>query len=316
MIPTDIVYSELDEQIKKLKDMNLIIVNEETAKTQLKIFGYSNLIKGYREPYIITNATGEKVFKEGTSFMKILSLHQLDKTIRSALLQALLSLEEHIKEQLATLLAKTYGVHQDDYLNITNFKNKKKKNSKYSLSATLDKIKDALNSDRGAIPYYRAHHNCIPPWVLFKNIYFSTTVSLIGFLKNDLQTDLAKALLFKPKSDTTDEQLRIFMRDLLNICNEFRNVAAHDGIIYNYESSGLLREKEIIGSGEEYKHVNLSGLIVLMHLFIYITPFKALKQGVEVAINTHLNMFPEDAQLVGDLLDFDLIKLTKSLDEE
>lgn len=50
---TMIHYSTPDEQVRKLLSQNLIIEDEKIASAALLRFGYSNLIKSYREPYII-----------------------------------------------------------------------------------------------------------------------------------------------------------------------------------------------------------------------------------------------------------------------
>ena len=47
-----IEYSTPEQQIEKLKSQGLIITNEEYTASILKCYGYSNLIKSYREPYI------------------------------------------------------------------------------------------------------------------------------------------------------------------------------------------------------------------------------------------------------------------------
>lgn len=51
----EIHYANVEQQIEKLKSQNLIILDEEYAKENLKLFGYSNLIKSYRDPYIINS---------------------------------------------------------------------------------------------------------------------------------------------------------------------------------------------------------------------------------------------------------------------
>lgn len=45
-------YRNVDYQIEKLKTQNLTIKDEKTAKQLLSTCGYSNLIKGYRAPYV------------------------------------------------------------------------------------------------------------------------------------------------------------------------------------------------------------------------------------------------------------------------
>ncbi|HJA12344.1 MAG TPA: hypothetical protein H9799_05250 [Candidatus Mediterraneibacter merdipullorum] len=53
MANDEIEYTTVEKQIEKLKQQNLIIDDEEFAKKSLTLFGYSNLIKSYREPYIV-----------------------------------------------------------------------------------------------------------------------------------------------------------------------------------------------------------------------------------------------------------------------
>lgn len=47
-------YASTDKQIEKLKKRNLIIRNENSAQRVLTVYGYSNVIKSYRDPYVIT----------------------------------------------------------------------------------------------------------------------------------------------------------------------------------------------------------------------------------------------------------------------
>ncbi|RGZ00186.1 hypothetical protein DXA13_06175 [Clostridium sp. AM58-1XD] len=57
---SDIKYASVNKQIEKLKSHNLIINNEPFAKQCLEIYGYSNLIKSYRDPYVIISDNGIK----------------------------------------------------------------------------------------------------------------------------------------------------------------------------------------------------------------------------------------------------------------
>ncbi len=58
MAKKQINYSTPEEQLKKLKSQNLIISNDEHAKSYLQLYGYSNLIKSYRDPYVISKSFG------------------------------------------------------------------------------------------------------------------------------------------------------------------------------------------------------------------------------------------------------------------
>lgn len=56
-----IQHSTPKQQITKLKSQNLEITNEKFAEAQLLKYGYSNLIKSYREPYTYIK-DGRKIY--------------------------------------------------------------------------------------------------------------------------------------------------------------------------------------------------------------------------------------------------------------
>lgn len=64
------IYATIDEQIEKLKKQGLIIDDIDFAKTELSLYGYSNLIKSYRDPYTIVS-DGKKFYRSGITFEQI-----------------------------------------------------------------------------------------------------------------------------------------------------------------------------------------------------------------------------------------------------
>lgn len=71
----EIKYSSAEKQLEKLKSHHLKIDDETKAIKALKCYGYSNLIKSYRDLYVIQ--TGDhKEYRSMTSFEQILSLFQ------------------------------------------------------------------------------------------------------------------------------------------------------------------------------------------------------------------------------------------------
>ena len=66
----NIQYTTIEQQIENLRSQNLIINHEDFAKESLILFGYSNLIKSYREPYTIFSED-KKFFRSGVSFEQI-----------------------------------------------------------------------------------------------------------------------------------------------------------------------------------------------------------------------------------------------------
>lgn len=110
---TDIPFSSIDKQIEKLVSQNLIIEDTGYAKYILELFGYSNLIKSYREPYVIKTDTSIQ-YRSGVTFEQIHSLYMLDKNLRNSVMSAMQDLEEHIKETAASVVAETFGTNEEN----------------------------------------------------------------------------------------------------------------------------------------------------------------------------------------------------------
>ena len=87
---------------------------------------------------------------------------------------AMQDLEEFIKEIIADVLAKSFGTDPENYLKFSNFRDRKTSNTRFSLKSVLRKAKKGLSSDKEPIKHYREKYGCIPPWILFKSVYFST----------------------------------------------------------------------------------------------------------------------------------------------
>lgn len=169
----EINYTTPTEQIEKLRSQNMIILNEDFAKEQLQQCGYSNLIKSYRDPYTLVS-NGRKIYRSGITFEQVLSLYTLDKNLRNAVMSAMLDLEEHIKEAAADVVASSFGVHQDRYLQFRNYRDKSKRKRRFSLAGILETMQKTLKTDKNPIFHYSSVHGIVPPWILFKSIYFSS----------------------------------------------------------------------------------------------------------------------------------------------
>lgn len=169
----EINYTPPTEQIEKLRSQNMIILNEDFAKEQLQQCGYSNLIKSYRDPYTLVS-NGRKIYRSGITFEQVLSLYTLDKNLRNAVMSAMLDLEEHIKEAAADVVASSFGVHQNRYLQFRNYRDKSKRKRRFSLAGILETMQKTLKTDKNPIFHYSSVHGIVPPWILFKSIYFSS----------------------------------------------------------------------------------------------------------------------------------------------
>lgn len=301
----DIIYTTIDEQIEKLKQQHLHIDNEETARIALKQFGYSNLIKSYREPYTII-ADGKKVYRSGVTFNQIYSLYILDKELRNAVMAAMLDLEEHMKENAADVIASAFGTHPDNYLKFSNYANKRKRKRQFSLTGILKTLNDTLATDKNPIHHYQEVHGIVPPWILFKSIYFSTLSNYIDQFKNVQKDELVKKIYDLSVLKLSEESSRLLLMDTLFICQEYRNIAAHGGRTYNYECTRQLRIEEIWGTDTDIEFTGFSQLLFLLSLLEYDSPYSHLHIVLNRELNRHCKAYPQDVTYLAQILNVDI----------
>lgn len=297
----EIAYTTVEQQIEILKRQGLIIDDVDFAKSELLLYGYSNLIKSYRDPYTFIE-DGKKRYRSGITFEQIWSLFILDKNLRNAVIASMLDLEECIKEASADVIANSFGCHPDEYLNFKNYRDKKKRKYQFSLSSILNKMRISLNTDKDPIAHYAQKYATVPPWILFKSIYFSTIVNFIYLFKPTEQFSVASKLYDNSKLNLDRRALTFLMMDTLYICLEYRNLSAHGGRIYNYKCNSQLR---FINSNQNDVH-GLSQLLFLLHLFDYQTPYEHLSHALNQQINRHCNQYPEDVTYLGQILNINI----------
>ena len=305
MTTNNIIYTTPAQQLQKLKQQGLIIPDEEFAEAQLRSCGYSNLIKSYREPYTFLQ-NGKKIYRSGVSFNQIYSLYLLDNRLRSSVMAAMLDLEEHVKEATANVVAASFGVHPDDYLEFKNYRDRKKSNSNFTLGQILNTMKQALNSNKEPILHYRTTYQLVPPWILFKSIYFSTIANFINLFKGKEQEALALQLYDATELKLSPDALRKLMTDTLFICLEYRNLVAHGGRTYNYNCSSRLRASEIF-SLPLTPMPGFSQLLFLLSLLNYQKPFEQLQAVLQEEVDRHCRMFPEDVTYLGQVLNINIV---------
>ena len=298
-----IPYTNLKTQIEKLKDNNLFIEDDAFAAEMLSMNGYSNLIKSYRDPYILL-ADGKKTYRTGVTFKQIFSLYLLDKNLRSSVMAAMLDLEEHVKECTANVIAHSFGTDPDEYLKFSNYRDRNH-SGPFSLSKILDKLKRTLHTDKYPIKHYMDKYGTVPPWILFKSAYLSTIVNLIKLMKPQEQEQLAEQLY--ENLPLSPSQKRMLMVDTLFVCLEYRNLVAHGGRTYNYNSTCKVRWDQIFDddNASETPH-GFCQLLMLLQLFHYQKPFETLSNTLSVETNRHCINYPADVTYLGQVLNIDI----------
>lgn len=297
---SNLEYTSVEVQLIKLRSQNLTISNEERAKQYLKLFGYSNLIKGYRDPYVIVS-DGKKTYRSGVTFEQICSLYMLDKNLRIAVMAAMLDLEEHLKENAADVIAKSFGVNPKQYLNYRNYQNKRKYKYRFTLAGILDTLKKAMETDKEPIHHYMNKYGSVPPWILFKSVYFSTIINFIDQFKSNEQNMMVSRMYTLDNISPDKDPVKLLM-DTLYIALEYRNMAAHGGRIYNYEHKRELSFTDESVPGSQ----GFCLLLRLLNLLNYQGPYKYLESVLNREINRHCNSFPQDTTYLGQILNINI----------
>lgn len=305
-----IIYTTPEQQLEKLKSQNLQISNEKFALDNLKTFGYSNLIKSYRDPYTYIE-NSKKRYRSGITFEQLHSLYMLDKNLRNAVMAAMLDLEEHLKEIAAEVIANSFGIHQDQYLAFKNYRDRKSVKSKFSLGQILSKMKKALDTDKEPIYHYNNKYGVVPPWILFKSMYFGTIINYIKMFKPPQQMKMVSFLYDLSALKLNIDQCRKLMMDTLFISYEYRNIAAHGGRVYNYIPNAKLRWAEIFGP--DYATNDFGGfsqLLFLLNLLKYSRPYERLSVTLTEELNRHCKDYPQDVTYLGQILNINITEKT------
>lgn len=300
-------FTTISQQIELLKSRNLTFKSEESAKQILEVYGYYNIINGYKDFYVEKN-NGDERYRDGITFEQIHSLFALDHTIRNQLFITLLDLEEHLRAVTSYVISESFSSDQSEYLKFSNYQNRKTKYKRFSLGSILDKFKHVANSSKEPIRYHRETYGNVPPWVLFKGIYLSDLVNFIRLLKPAEKNSVLHKIYNLPEDAITDD-LKNFFTDTLFMCLEFRNLAAHGGRIYNYNPKSIIRiTPESIENLSKlipnFEHIitthSIGMLIFAVMIFARKDYVFSLQQIIDQEIKRHCTAYPDDLDYLLD----------------
>lgn len=287
-------YTTLDEQIAKLQKQGLIIEDINTAKACLEMYGYYNVINGYRTPFLNIDEEGNKVYKEGTTFKQVFDLFIFDKTVRAGVMSAVSSVEENFKSVLADIIAAHYGINHNEYLKFTNYKDLPRRyKTRYTLQDVLNEFNKTISGKlKPPAMHYKSIYGYIPPWVLFKTVTFGNVVNLSKYLKSEMKNELVEKMFIPKFVENYCRDIKGFLNDSFALCLEYRNLAAHGGRVYNHNSKKKVHEPTF----KEEKGVWL--LLAVLSTFKCQDAFRILKNTLDNAINIYCSAHPNDKELL------------------
>ncbi|EKS31572.1 Abi family protein [Staphylococcus epidermidis] len=238
-------YLSYEEQLLLLKYRGIKIEDEKFALRQLETISYYSLINAYT-PLFLNN---DNEYENGVTFNDFHLCYKYDTRLKNILFKYIILIEQSLKTNLSSIIAKNYGVQEPTEKII--FENKKGKSKKdYNLKGTyLDaKNYDSNKSFRSghlrtianfrdykknnSIIHYREKHNHVPPWILIRPLNFGQTIKWLSILKPKDKHEVLLSISPISVSDTLKE----VAIPMFEIFRQYRNVIAHGQRFYSFTS--------------------------------------------------------------------------------
>lgn len=276
------IFKNLDEQLEILKSKGLTIDDEIYAKEILFRENYF-FISGYR--HIFMRSSKENKFIDGTTFDELYAMFCFDRKIRNIFFKYILVIENNIKSIISYQLSKKYGFKEKDYLNPKNYNQESIKVRQ--VHDILNKMKRQIRvngKQHSATMHYLNNYGYIPMWILVKVLSFGIIAELYTILKEDDQIQISEYY------NIDVESLSIY----LSLLSNFRNLCAHEDILYDHRTQRLIPDNEIHYkldidmTDEEYNYGknDLFALVIIMKKMLTEIEFRELihELGYEIDV--------------------------------
>ena len=216
------VFKTIEEQLDILKSKGLTINDYDKAKEILLRENYF-FLNGYRSPFLVN---GSKRFIDGSTFEELYALFTFDRYFRNIIFKNLLIVENNYKSIFSYVLSRKYGYKEKDYLNPDNFDRIKEKNKQ--INDLIRKVKRQIRINgyqHAATSHYINNYGYIPLWVGVKVLSFGLIGELFSILKQEDKEEIASYYTNISSSS---------LGDYLSILSNYRNLCAHEDILYNH----------------------------------------------------------------------------------
>lgn len=290
------IFLTYENQIKKLKEKNLIIEDEEYAVTMLKKLSYFNLINGYKKPFKEDDGN----YKDGTKFEDIISLYQFDDKLRNIFLNNILIVEIHMKSLISYHFCDKYGDCQCEYLKTANYNNQEK--YKLQVEELVEKLNKILENP-GKVRYIKhqqTKYSNVPLWVLVKALTFGNLSKLYSSQQDNIKSQIAKEIPIIRENQ---------IEAMLDILTRYRNVCAHNERLFDFKykrkkvrSTNIHKYYDI--NNNKYLETNLFDVVIFLKYLLTDEDFNKfigeIGQAInELVLNTNQIEQPQLLKLMG-----------------
>ena len=274
------VFKTIEEQIDILKSKGLIVEDYDKAKEILLRENYF-FLNGYRSPFLVT---GSKRFVDGATFEELYALFTFDRYFRNIIFKNILIVENNYKSIYSYVMSRKYGYKEKDYLNPNNFVKGKEKNRQ--INDLIRKVKRQIRINgyqHEATSHYINNYGYIPLWVGVKVLSFGLMSEMYTVLKDEDKAEIASYYNL-----SGDE-----LSDYLSILSNYRNLCAHEDIVFNHETQKGIDETRfhnllnIPKVDDEYiygKH-DIFALIIILKQMLTHTDFKMMMNEIDYEID-------------------------------
>lgn len=274
------VFKTIDEQISILKSKGLTIDDYDKASEILLRENYF-FLNGYRSPFLVT---GSKRFIPGSTFDEMYALFTFDRYFRNIIFKNILIVENNYKSIFSYVLSKKYGYKEKDYLNVNNFDRCKEKVKQ--INDLIRKLKRQIRINgyqHQATSHYINNYGYIPMWVGVKVLSFGLMSELFSIIKDEDQKEIASYY-------NIDDEVLV---DYLSILSNYRNLCAHEDILYNHETQKAIadnRYHELLGIPKVedeyiYGKRDIFALIIILKDLLTAEDFKMMMNEINYEID-------------------------------
>ncbi len=220
----------------------------------------------------------------------------MDCELKNIIFKYILKFEKILKSHLSYQFANMY-VEEYSYLQMKNYSQLDKdldlvlKNLSI-LSNILNKERKSKN--KGSIKHYVDKYSSIPIWVLINSLTLGNVLYFYRATTDKLKNNVAKqfSLSYKLDYNINIKITSEMIIDLLKLSMFFRNIAAHDEIMFSFH---LIKTGKI-KSFNKYLNNNYTGktfydLILALKLVIPKDEYILLLNDIEIIFNRYKNAF-------------------------
>lgn len=301
------------QQLKILRERNLICDNGSRAIKILKRENYYNIINGYKEIFLNKSSPVEK-FKDNISIEDIYALYQFDRNLRSIILKNILCVETFLKSLVAYYFEQAYQT-SFSYLDINNFsaKNIQETTSLISrLSSEIQKNTERVRPNQSPTSpflHYLSKYQELPMWVLVKKLTLGEIVHFYKNLEPKIQLQILEEFCKNYKSEYSYEYFPCDLDiekfcEMLSFLNKFRNICAHEDRLYDHSLKH--RNHQILQISYffmkhplQFKYL-VFDVFLIMGFFLTKKDYRTLRNDIAAEVNQLQNELP--TQIMNNVL--------------